>query len=298
MNPRIFISYKRKDKDKVFALKDRIEKETGQKCWIDLDGIESDAQFKGVIIKAINNCEIVLFMYSKLHGMINDFDNDWTFRELNFASAKGKRIVFINIDGSTLSDAFAFDYGTKQQVDGRSEEAMRRLFNDIKKWLRHSSEILPPPFIPNNSKPQVDFEFIPPLYISNDSKPQAHHKNTNGTVDVAHNKQKTAIKPSKTGKIIMWSIISLSLLFCVYGIIMGSDVFRYSSDVSILSTFLIILLITVGFSNPSLLLLRKRKEVTWYLLALFFFFMATGIMIDAEESSEFEDVETEYYITE
>jgi hypothetical protein len=46
-------------------LKDLIERETGQKCWIDLDGIESDQQFANVIINAINNAETVLFMYSQ-----------------------------------------------------------------------------------------------------------------------------------------------------------------------------------------------------------------------------------------
>ena len=37
--PRIFISYKREDKNKVFPLKEKIEAATGEKCWIDLDGI-------------------------------------------------------------------------------------------------------------------------------------------------------------------------------------------------------------------------------------------------------------------
>lgn len=50
----IFISYKRNDKEKVFPIKDFIERNTGMKCWIDMDGIESDAQFADVIIKAIN----------------------------------------------------------------------------------------------------------------------------------------------------------------------------------------------------------------------------------------------------
>lgn len=133
---RIFISYKRVDKDTVFPLKDKIQSEIGEKCWIDLEGIESDAQFKSVIIKAINDCEIFLFMYSKVHSQIVDFENDWTVRELSFAKLKNKRIVFINIDGSPLSDLFLFDYSTKQQVDGRSQEALERLFADLRKWLK------------------------------------------------------------------------------------------------------------------------------------------------------------------
>ena len=51
---RIFISYKRVDKEKVFRIKDQIEVALDEKCWIDIDGIESDAQFANVIINAIN----------------------------------------------------------------------------------------------------------------------------------------------------------------------------------------------------------------------------------------------------
>lgn len=39
MPEKIFISYSRKDKDKVFAIRDEIEKRIGQgSCWIDLTG--------------------------------------------------------------------------------------------------------------------------------------------------------------------------------------------------------------------------------------------------------------------
>ncbi len=136
MKPRIFISYKRSDRKKVFDLKAEIEANTGEKCWIDLDGIESDAQFKNVIINAIKDCEVVLFMYSKAHSQITDFEKDWTVRELNFAASKNKRIVFVNIDGTQLTDEFSFDYGLKQQVDGQSAEAIGRLIADLKKWLK------------------------------------------------------------------------------------------------------------------------------------------------------------------
>lgn len=132
---RIFISYKRIDKKQVFKIKEIIEKKTGEKCWIDLDGIESDAQFKNVIINAINQCDIVLFMYSKAHSYIRDFEKDWTVRELSFAAQKNKRIVFVNLDGSPLTDIFAFDYGNKQQVDGRNRDLIERLIVDIKTWL-------------------------------------------------------------------------------------------------------------------------------------------------------------------
>lgn len=132
---RIFISYKRVDKERVFDLKKLIETHTGEKCWIDIDGIESDAQFKNVIINAIRDCEIFLFMYSGAHSKIVDFEKDWTIRELNFASSKNKRIVFVNIDKSPLTDEFIFDYGTKQQIDGTSTAAIDKLITDLIKWL-------------------------------------------------------------------------------------------------------------------------------------------------------------------
>ena len=133
--PRIFISYKRVDKIKVFSIKNIIESKTGLKCWIDLDDIQSDAQFINVIAEAINNAEIVLFMYSKTHNAISDYETDWTWREINFAEHKKKRIVFVNIDQSPLSDAFSLLFGSKQQVDALSDDAMNRLFADLKQWL-------------------------------------------------------------------------------------------------------------------------------------------------------------------
>lgn len=132
---KIFISYKRVDKNKVFSIKQYIEQNIGVKCWIDLDGIESDAQFANVIINAINNAKVVLFMYSSAHSKIVDYNIDWTIKEINFAQKKKKIIIFINIDGTALTDWFEFTFGTKQQVDASSKEAMCKLCEDLKKWL-------------------------------------------------------------------------------------------------------------------------------------------------------------------
>lgn len=133
---RIFISYKRVDKVRVFAIKDGIEKATGEKCWIDLDGIESDAQFADVIISAINRCEVFLFMYSASHTKIENHNHDWTISEINFAKKKDKRIVFVNIDNSPLTDWFELRFGTYQQLDATDSERLKRLNKDICSWLR------------------------------------------------------------------------------------------------------------------------------------------------------------------
>lgn len=136
MKKRIFISYKRSDKRRVFLIKNEIEKHINESCWIDLDGIESHAQFVNVIIKAIDEADIFLFMYSKRHADIVDYENDWSVREINYAQEEGKKIIFLNIDGSPLSKWFKMMFGLKQQVDVNSKEAMNKLYVDLNKYLQ------------------------------------------------------------------------------------------------------------------------------------------------------------------
>lgn len=133
---RIFISYKRADKEKVFPIKDKIEAATGEKCWIDLEDINSDVNsWEDKIIHAINEASIFLFMYSTHVAEIKDEENDRTLDEFSFARSKNKRIVFINIDQTPLTDKYAFRFGQRQQVDAASEQAMNKLVEDIKIWL-------------------------------------------------------------------------------------------------------------------------------------------------------------------
>ena len=124
---RIFISYKRVDKEKVFRIKDQIEVALDEKFWIDIDGIESDAQFVNVIINAINDSEVFLFMYSSAYSKIKNYKNDWTIRELDFAQTKNKRIVFVNIDSSELTDWFYMLFETMQQVDATNTQSIDKI---------------------------------------------------------------------------------------------------------------------------------------------------------------------------
>lgn len=135
-NERIFISYKRVDKDRVDALRKDIEQATGEPCWIDRDGIESDAQFVSVIMSAIKNCEIFLFMRSKEHNNITNHSTDWTIREVNYAMAKGKRIVFISLDNAPLPDWFEFMFPQKQEIDAWDATKLERFYADLRSWLK------------------------------------------------------------------------------------------------------------------------------------------------------------------
>lgn len=133
---KIFISYKRVDKEPVFKLIERIESELGPDlCWVDLDDIEFGGPFGSDIADAICDAEVFLFMYSKAHSNILDFKKDWTIRELTLADEENKRVVFVNLDGTPFTRFFKFNYGALQYVDANSEDAVARLIAALRKWL-------------------------------------------------------------------------------------------------------------------------------------------------------------------
>jgi hypothetical protein len=151
---RVFISYKRANRDLVLPIRERIEQALGESCWIDLDGIESDAQFVSVIMRAIKETEVVLFMYSEMHTHLANIGQDWTIRELNFAQSKQKRIVFVNLDRTPLTDWFEFMFPQKQQVDATSPEAIDRLIDDLKRWLNNPNVKPEAPAAPASPAPE------------------------------------------------------------------------------------------------------------------------------------------------
>jgi|GEM_PF-5045640 hypothetical protein len=131
---KIFISYKRKNKEQVFSIVRYVESRLGIKCWVDLDGIESSVQFASVICRAIDEAEVVLFMHSEAHASI-DFENDWTIKELNYAHAKKKRVVLVKLDSTPLDNIFLMEYGSKNNIDSRERMQLERLIADLSHWL-------------------------------------------------------------------------------------------------------------------------------------------------------------------
>ena len=162
---KVFVSYKRDDKDKVFPIVEKLEKVLGVSCWVDLTGIDGDKQFTSVIIKAIRKCELFMFMYSKAHEQIIDFEYDYTVRELNFAHELRKRIVFIEVEDTTLPDWFIFNFPQRQVTQANDNRAMDKLVRDIRKWLNLPQQNLSP----SHSEKTTDKVSIP---TENSSHPQ------------------------------------------------------------------------------------------------------------------------------
>lgn len=126
----IFISYSRHDKEAVFPFVEQINKALGLECWIDLEGIESGEQFENIIIKAIDECKVVLFMLSD-----SSLKSEWTKREVYYAEGEEKRIVPILVKGDKLRGWFKFHFGNVDFIDIRSEEQKGKLVRNLKTWL-------------------------------------------------------------------------------------------------------------------------------------------------------------------
>lgn len=126
----IFISYSREDKAIVLPFIDKINKEVGTQCWIDLDGIESGEQFENKIIQAIDSAQIVLFVLSD-----NSLKSDWTKREVYYAEQKKKKIIPVVIDGKGLRDWFMFHFQNVDYIDAKSDEQCKKLIRDLRKRL-------------------------------------------------------------------------------------------------------------------------------------------------------------------
>lgn len=139
---RIFISYKRADKEKVFPLKDQIEAAIGEPCQIVPDENKDSALTDQEINSYIDAASIFIFMYSKYHAQLTneECNNDWTIKELSYAQKLKKRIVFISIDQAPLSRWLSFMFPQHQTIDGGSPEAIEHLCQDLTKWLQYASE--------------------------------------------------------------------------------------------------------------------------------------------------------------
>ena len=126
----IFISYSRNDKSLVYPIVEQIEKELGIKCWIDLNGIKSGEEFEEIIIQAIDECKIVLFMLSD-----NSLKSKWTKREVYYAEDEGKRIIPVLVDGDKLRGWYKFHFGNVDYIDIRSKEQIEKLISNLKYWF-------------------------------------------------------------------------------------------------------------------------------------------------------------------
>ena len=126
----IFISYSRKDLKQVVAIRDEIKEKTGAESWIDIKGIESGEQFVNVIIQAIDEAKVVLFMISTA-----SMQSDFTKKEIMYAKHVGKKVVPVILDGSQLKGWFLVEFGPGDYVDINSVIHRDKFHENLRSWL-------------------------------------------------------------------------------------------------------------------------------------------------------------------
>ena len=99
----VFISYSRKDSERVNRIVDILSAK-GISAWMDKDGIESGDAFKTVIVSAIDNSGVFLFLSS-----IFSNSSEWTVKEVNLAIYKKKPIIPIRLDETEYNPSILFD---------------------------------------------------------------------------------------------------------------------------------------------------------------------------------------------
>ena len=140
----IFISYSRKDYSLVRRIKEEIDRSTGVRCWMDLNGsgggIESGSpRYTKNLVQAINKCKVFLFMLSE-----NSQASDNALGELRYAYKKreklGIHVVCVNISNCELTDEFDLYFGLADQISWTDTPQHDKLICDLKSWVKSESD--------------------------------------------------------------------------------------------------------------------------------------------------------------
>ena len=129
MKSKIFISYSRKDFEVVEGLRNDIQSRTGILPWMDVSGIETGTRFADVIAKAIDDCELLIFVMST-----NSIESSWTRKEVMYALNHKKKIYPVVIDDVQLPRELDFLFSDVDRVDVRDCMQREKLFSDLNKF--------------------------------------------------------------------------------------------------------------------------------------------------------------------
>lgn len=144
----VFISYKQVDKDKVYPLVSWLESKLGIKVWIDRMSVKIEDMFPEHIEKAIRECKVFIFMYSKAHEVISK--KDWQYYELYYAFIIDKKIIFIELENCVLNYQFNVDFPYKTVRHADNSQEMDDLINNLREFL-----LLPEPNLTPSHPPKA-----------------------------------------------------------------------------------------------------------------------------------------------
>ena len=123
MSADIFISFASQDSKIASTICAAIESR-GFKCWISSRDILPGENFQSAIVRAIRSSKILLLVFTA-----NSNRSDEMTKELALASQQKLMVVPLRVEDVTPSDAFAYEFATRQWIDLFSdwEQAMNQL---------------------------------------------------------------------------------------------------------------------------------------------------------------------------
>ena len=129
MEQGIFISYSRKDLQRAKRIKGEIEETTSIRCWMDMEGIESGSQFEDIIVKAIDNSSVVVFLLSD-----NSMKSRCVKDEIRYAIETGKKVVPVNIDNCTPRGWFLFKLSGLDVISYSNSDQKEKFMENLAMW--------------------------------------------------------------------------------------------------------------------------------------------------------------------
>lgn len=120
MKHQVFISYSRKDEEKVGKIKAILD-EYQIPYWIDKEGIFSGENYKEVIVDAIDVAKVVIFMSSaNSNASIN------VIRELGYAVQQRKTIIPVLLDNAQYAKSIRLDISDIDQIEYKETETAKK----------------------------------------------------------------------------------------------------------------------------------------------------------------------------
>lgn len=140
MTREVFISYSRKDLEKVKGIKKEIEQAIGVECWMDLENIVADADnYLNFIAKGIKSCKVFVFMLSESSQTSRHAIGELVAANLQ-KEKTGIHVVIVNIDDCEMNMEFVIRFATKNSILWSDKSQKENLFRCLRMWLDKDEE--------------------------------------------------------------------------------------------------------------------------------------------------------------
>ena len=138
----LFVSYSRKDKEKVYLFMDRLKNRIpGLNYWLDVTGVESADEFEDKIVSAIDNSAYMIFFLSE-----NSIASHYTKDEVTYAKNTDKKVLPVLLPGAKLKGWFLFKFGRVDYIECDNAAHFDKLVRNLASWTgKKEQPVLPKP---------------------------------------------------------------------------------------------------------------------------------------------------------